>query len=321
MFGNIVAIAILVAIVVGLALLTRRAWRAKRGAWLKWGGAILAGLLTLVFALVVFVAGKGLAAMYIPTSEPAPNLKVEGTPEQVARGKYIAYIGCAGCHGTKEEFPLAGGFDLAADIPMPIGSLVSANLTPGGVLKDRTDGELFRAIRHGYGKDGTVLALMSLMPYRQLSDDDTKALIAFLRSQPATQTQTLGGDNINLLGAILVGAGMFPAPDPVNKNPITAPAKGVNPEYGKYVATFGECRGCHGPNLTGTPASAAGDAIPDPRPIVSTWSRDQFVQTMRSGVKPTGQAFPQGMPWKNASRMDDTDLAALYEYIRSLAGK
>ncbi len=315
MFGNLVSLLVLVALVVLFGWLAKRAWGAKRW-FVKWPGVILAGLLALVFALVVFVAGKGLATLYVPTSEPAPNLKVEGTPEQVARGKYIAYIGCAGCHGTKEEFPLTGGFDLAADIPMPIGSMVAANLTPGGVLKDRTDGELFRAIRHGYGKDGTLLAFMSFMPYRQLSDDDTKALIAFLRSQPAVETKTNGGDNGNLLGAILFGAGMFPVPDPINKNAITAPAKGVNAEYGKYVATFGECRGCHSPNMTGTPASAAGPAIPDPRPIVSTWTREQFVQTMRTGVKPTGQAFPARMPWKNASRMDDTDLSALYEYIK-----
>ena len=316
MFVNLVIWLVLVGLVVFFGWLVKRAWGAKRW-FVKWPGVILAGLLALVFALVVFVAGSGLAQMYVPTSEPVPNLKVEGTPAQIARGKHLAYIGCAGCHGTKEEFPLTGGFNLASDIPMPIGSLVSANLTPGGVLKERTDGDLFRAIRHGIAKDGTPLAFMSFMPYRQLSDEDTKAIIAFLRSQPAVETKTNGGDDINLLGAILVGAGMLPTGDPINKNAITAPAKGVNAEYGKYVATFGECRGCHGPNMTGTPASAAGDAVPNPRPIVGTWTREQFAQTMRTGVKPTGQAFPAGMPWKNASRMDDTDLSALYEYVKA----
>jgi mono/diheme cytochrome c family protein len=321
MFGNFISLLVLVGVVVFFGWLAKRAWRTKRGAVVKWGGVVLAGLLTLVFALVAVVALLGLTTLYVPTSEPAPNLKVEGTPEQIARGKYIAYIGCAGCHGSNQEFPLAGGFDLATDIPMPIGSLVASNLTPGGVLKERTDGELFRVLRHGIAKDGTLSVMMSLMPYRQLSDDDTKAVIAFLRSQASAETKTKSSDDINLLGAILFGAGMFPSPDPINKNPITAPAKGINAEYGKYVATFGECRGCHGPDMTGTPASAAGPAIPNPRPIVSTWTREQFIQTMRTGNKPTGQAFPATMPWKNASRMDDTDLGALYEYIKSLVGK
>jgi cytochrome c553 len=200
---------------------------------------------------------------------------------------------------------------------MPIGSVVADNITSGGILKERTDGELFRALRHGYGKDGKLLAMMSLLPYRQLSDDDTKAVIAFLRSQPAAEGTPNGGDNVNLLGAMLFGAGMFPAPEPINKNPITAPAKGVNAEYGKYVATFGECRGCHGPNLTGTPPSSVDPAgVPNARPIVGTWTREQFIQTMRTGVKPTGQAFPARMPWKNAARMNDDDLSALYAYIK-----
>jgi len=38
---------------------------------------------------------------------------------------------------------------------------------------------------------------------------------------------------------------------------------------------------------------------------------------MRTGVKPTGQVFTNRMPWVNASRMNDEDLSALYEYIKA----
>lgn len=317
MFGNFVSLVVLVALVVLFGWLAKRAWGAKRW-FVKFPGVILAGLVALVILVVVFVAGKGMAMAYFPASEPVTNLKVEGTPEQIARGKYIAYIGCAGCHGNKGEFPLSGGFDLANDIPLPIGSMVSANLTPGGVLKDRTDGELYRVIRHGIAKDGTLSVMMSLMPYRQLSDDDIKALIAFLRSQAPVETNIKSGDDLNLLAALLFGAGMLPTPDPINKNSIAAPAKGVNAQYGKYVATFGECRGCHGPNMTGSPPNPAQpEGVPNPRPLVGTWTREQFIQTMRTGIKPTGQPFPQQMPWVNASRMSDEDLSALYEYLRA----
>lgn len=317
MFGNLFGLLVLVALVVLFGWLAKRAWGAKRW-FVKFPGVILAGLLALVILLVVLVAGKGMAMAYFPASEPVTNLKIEGTPEQIARGKYIAYIGCAGCHGNKGEFPLSGGFDLANDIPLPIGSMVSANLTPGGVLKDRTDGELFRVIRHGIAKDGTLSVMMSLMPYRQLSDDDIKALIAFLRSQAPVETKAKSGDDLNLLAATMFGAGMFPAPDPINKNSITAPAKGVNAQYGQYVATFGECRGCHGPNMTGSPPNPAQpDGVPNPRPLVGTWTREQFIQTMRTGIKPTGQKFPDRMPWVNASRMSDEDLSALYEYLKA----
>lgn len=35
----------------------------------------------------------------------------------------------------------------------------------------------------------------------------------------------------------------------------------------------------------------------------------------RSGVKPDSQPFPGTMPWQNASKMTDNDLAALYAYL------
>ena len=315
MLGNLLVLIILLALVVLFGWLTYRAVRAKK-LWVKIVGGLLGAVATLLFLAIAFLAGKGMAAMYFPASEPVTNLKVEGTPEQIARGKYIAYIACAGCHGDKEEFPLTGGLNIFAEIPMPIGSAVSANLTPGGVLKDRTDGELFRVMRHGIAKDGTLSVMMSLLPYRQLSDDDTKALIAFLRSQAPVETNFKSGDDVNLLGALLAGVGMLPAPDPMNKNPITAPAKAVNAEYGKYVATFGECRGCHGKNMTGTPPSAVDPVgVPNPRPFIAQISREQFFQMLRSGKRPDGSELK--MPWKNASRMDDTDLGALYEYLKA----
>ena len=317
MIGNLFSLLVLVALIVLFGWLAKRAWGANRW-FIKFPGVILAGLLALVILLVVFVAGKGLAILYFPGSEPVPNLKVEGTSEQIARGKYIAYIGCAGCHGDKGEFPLIGGTDFAGEVPLPIGSMMVPNLTQGGVLKDRTDGELFRVLRHGIAKDGTMAVMMAQLPYRQLSEDDTKALIAFLRSQAPVETKVKSGDDLNLLGAILFGAGMFPAPDPINKNSITAPAKGMNAEYGKYVATFGECRGCHGPTMTGSPPNPAQpEGVPNPRPLVGTWTREQFIQTMRTGTKPTGQKFPEQMPWVNASRMNDEDLSALYEYLKA----
>src|SRR3990172_5325001 len=163
MLGNLIIVLIVLAVAVGFALLARRAWRSKRGL-VKWGGLLLSGLLTLVIGFVGVLAVVGMTKLYIPTSEPAPNITLAGTPEQIARGEYLTNIGCAGCHGVEGKFPLTGGFDLATVFPIPFGSLRSANLTPAGVLKDRTDGELFRSIRQGYGKDGQRLVMMSSEP-------------------------------------------------------------------------------------------------------------------------------------------------------------
>lgn len=321
MFANILILLVLIALTVGAGWLTWRAVRAKR-LWVKIAGGLGAGLLTLVLAAVTFVGGKGLALVYFPGAPAAPDLTVAGTPEQLARGEYIASISCIGCHGSfpngvegAPAFPLVGGVDLAAAEGFGfIGQLGTQNLTPGGKLADYTDGEIFRALRHGVDKDGRLLGFMSLVSVGQLSDDDLEALIAFLRAQPAATTQGPTGDKINFVGLIFWGAGLFPAPE---KRPetITAPPQGITAEYGKYVATIGDCRGCHGPDMTGTPASAAGPAVPNPRPFVGTLTPERFVEVMRTGVKPDGVAFPATMPWQAAAAMNDDDLAALYAYL------
>lgn len=96
---------------------------------------------------------------------------------------------------------------------------------------------------------------------------------------------------------------------------IIAPPQGVTAEYGKYVATFGECRGCHGTDMTGAAATVVSPAIPNPRVFVGAITLDEFIQTMRTGVRPSGKAFADLMPWENASRMTDEDLEALYIYL------
>jgi mono/diheme cytochrome c family protein len=260
---------------------------------------------------------------YLPGADPAPDMTVEGTPDQVARGEYLADIGCIACHGTytngydeDPEFPLAGGANFAeldAELP-PIGTIVSENLTPGGKLADYSDGEIFRAIRHGVGQDGHRLMFMPFLPFGNISDEDIMAIISFLRSQPAVTSKVQTGSRPNFLAAVLIGAGLFPAAETFPDH-IAAPEPGPNTEYGKYVATFGECRGCHGPDMTGTPASMFGPAVPNPRALVGSLEVDEFIEMMRSGVRPGNNPFPDTMPWQNASKMNDEDLSALYVYL------
>jgi mono/diheme cytochrome c family protein len=312
MFSNFIYFFLLVVLVVMFGWLTWKAIKAKR-LWVKIVGGLLAGALTLVLAAVTFIAGKGLAVAYVPPA-PAPELTIAGTPEQVARGEYLANIGCISCHGAdgKGVLPLSGGMDLSKEVPVPVGTIIAANITPGGVLAELSDGELFRVIRHGYGPHGR-LGFMSFLPYGQLSDEDIKSIIAYLRSQEPVVTPTKGGDKTNLLGAMLFfGTGIVPMPEHP-EGVVTAPPAGDTAEYGKYVATFGECRGCHGPDMTGAAATQLGPAYPNPRPIVATWTREQFIQVMRTGIRPGGTELK--MPWKNASKMSDADLGALYTYL------
>jgi hypothetical protein len=106
---------------------------------------------------------------------------------------------------------LTGGLDVGEDFPIPVGSFVSSNLTPAGRLKHWPDGEIFRAIRKGVDADGHWLTLMSYTNAGSLSDDDSQAVIAYIRSVPAAGEPTPDPpDQLNLLGVAMLGAGMLP---------------------------------------------------------------------------------------------------------------
>lgn len=312
-------------VILGLALffgrLTWRAIRAQR-LWVKIVGGLAGGILTLLLAAITFLGIKGVVAVTFPGAPDAPDLTVAGTPEQVARGAYLVNMSCIGCHSAvgpdgapSMQHPLSGGWNIAAAEGFGfVGDLVAENLTPGGKLADYTDGELFRTLRHRVDKDGNLLIFMALLPYAQLSDADTQAIVAYLRTLPPAEQTAATGDRPSFLGAVMLGAGMFGTVEEGAES-VTAPPEGITPEYGKYVATYGECRGCHGPDVTGVPASALGPAIPNVRPLVSSISQEQFFSMMRTGVKPDGVPFPETMPWQVAAQMTDSDLAALYAYL------
>ncbi len=80
MIGTIISLLVLVALVILFAWLVRRAWGAQR-AWVKWPGVILAGLLTLILALLTVVGTIGLYKIYSPRSVTVPTVTVRGTPE------------------------------------------------------------------------------------------------------------------------------------------------------------------------------------------------------------------------------------------------
>jgi len=325
MIGNIIGLLVLLAVAVLFGWLAKRATGTKH-AFVKWPGVILAGLLTLILALVFVVALIGTVRLYVPASNPVANVKVAGTPEQVARGAKFATF-CAGCHSTAGKPPLDGSkedFISGPDTP-PVGSLYPPNLTPAGEIKDWSDGEIVRAIREGVHKSGRPLIIMPSENFHNLSDADVQSIVAYLRSQPATpnKPQTdAPSNNLNLLGALFIGAGLFPTSiQPPITAPIVAPPEGVTADYGKYLVANVGCRECHGPDLAGGVASGLGPpAGPNLTALVPKWSEADFVKTIRTGVDPTGHALnPDEMPWKEISSFaTDNDLKAIYAYLHGL---
>jgi mono/diheme cytochrome c family protein len=276
-------------------------------------------------AAVLAVAVSSVSALTIAgmvkqdaRSAPVPDLKVEATPERIARGKALVDGFCSACHSKTGT--LTGGLDIGEHFPIPVGSFVASNLTPAGPLKHWSDGEIFRAIRNDVDADGRWLTVMSYTNAGRLSDDDTQAVIAYIRSVPAAGEQTPNPpDQFNLLGVAMLGAGMLPNGKPVITSNIMAPPKGPTFQFGEYILSYQDCRECHGPRLTGGVPEQMAPLGPDLN-LVKDWKLAEFMATMRTGIDPNGHELSKEMPWRPIGRMDDDELGAVYEFLTHLSG-
>jgi mono/diheme cytochrome c family protein len=309
----------LVVLIVAAALLAWSSVRALRNEnrLLKWGGAGSAGLLAAMVLVVIVLMSAGLLKLTARTAA-TPNLKVAGTPDQIQRGRAIADSFCGACHSRTGT--LTGGVDIGKDIPIPVGSLVSSNLTPAGQLSHWSDGEIFRAIRNGVDANGRWLILMSYTNAGKLSDDDIQAVISYIRGQSAAGEMTPEPpDHLNPLGLIMLGAGLLPGGKPVQNGVIKAPPKSPGAEYGEYILSYQDCRECHGANLMGGVQGQLGPIGPG-LTLVKDWKLEEFISTMRKGTDPAGHELGKQMPWQPIGKMDDEELTAIYEYLIHLPG-
>jgi mono/diheme cytochrome c family protein len=292
---------------------------------------------------IVLIAGIGLAVIEWRWTRrfeaPYPAIAATKDPVVIAQGEYIVHsvAACAYCHVPREQWStLAQGKRLPLTghhrFPLPFGTIYSANLTPDPVtgIGTRSDGELARILRHGVRADGrAALPLMDI----HLTDDDLTAVISYLRSQPAV-SHAVPEHDLSLFGKTLMAFAISPT------SPTAAPAKtspaGATVERGAYLANdVSSCVQCHTDRgedgaFTGAPFSGGQrmdvaadrtkvyvspnltpDALSSP---VGRWSAEEFVARFRVGEQLEGTP----MPWGAFAGMSDSDLKAIYRYLRSL---
>lgn len=312
--GRVGFLVLFIVLAVVIVWLTVKAWRSPR-ARIKWPLGIVGSLLSVILLAISAFGTKGVLWMSIPSDRPAPDLKVQILPERVARGAEIANW-CASCHSVKHVPPLSGGPNLSDEAKMPFGDLYPVNLTPAGPLKTWTDGQIFRAIRHGVDEKGRRLPVMSSQAVRNLSDDDIQSVIAYIRTQPAVENET-PPPNPSFVAAVMKGAGLLPKLPFEPADIIVAPPRGPHAAYGEYMSRWMGCEECHGPNLVG--------GQPGFLPIgpnlrsVKNWTREGFITAMRTGKTPFGKQLDSlQMPWQPLGRFSDSDLTALHAYLQAL---
>jgi mono/diheme cytochrome c family protein len=288
---------------------------------------------------LVAVAVAGLAVAVAARQDrkfEAPEVATHASkdPAVIARGRYLAFgpAHCVECHGATDrrdelaagkEIPLSGGLEMK----LPVGVFRPANITPDvetGIGR-YTDGQLARMLRHGVRPDGR--AVLPFMPFADMAEDDLDAILSFLRTQPPVRHAVTTAEP-NVLGRVVKAFVLEP------KGPTMPLRKSVPPaetaEYGRYLThSVANCVGCHtkvdmrtgekiGP-LFGGGTKIEGfvtpNLTPDPRwGWIASWPEEVFVARLHMGRQRAGSP----MPWDSFRKMSDSDLRAIYRYLRTL---
>ncbi len=267
---------------------------------LKWTGIVLGGLiaLALLAGVVLYPIGMEKLTRTSP-GIPVEMVNIPTDSNAVARGRHISIVwGCTKCHGDN-----LGG-TLLADDPF-LGAIPAANLTSGkgGIARSYTDADWIRAIRHGVKPDNRVEVFMYDY-YSTLSDQDLGDLVAYLK-QIRPVDSNFPVMRFGPIFAIAPAVGLFtPAAELIDHGaPRPAdPEPGATVDYGKYLSVL--CSECHGENLAGK---------------LEKWKQEDFIRALRTGVLPGGKQLSPAMPLETYSEMNDTELTALWLYIKRLS--
>lgn len=278
----------------------------------------------------------------LPRARPLTDRRFEATPARLERGRYLVegVTHCFFCH-SEIDWKTRGGPALPGTkgsghhfVPEGLPFLVAPNITP-----DRetgagtwTDDMLARAIREGIGHDGRALYSDPVdMPYRRLksmSDEDVASVVAYLRTIPAV-SRALPKSNLPLATAERIKNYPEPITSPV------APSSASDPvARGAYLATLGNCIGCHTPidadeqplpglefsgglTLAGPWGRVVSKNITQDPSGIPYYDEALFIETLRTG-KVRARELNSIMPWGYFRNLTDADLRDLFAYLQTL---
>lgn len=287
----------------------------------------------LALVVVVLLAGGGFVFFQTrafdnsmdKTYDVAPlAITRQSDPLVLARGKHlleaVSICNAKGCHGGD----LAGGETIAMG---PVAQLTGPNITPGGLGAAYSDGEIARLVRHGIKKDGKSVRFMPAHEFGWLPDNDLTALVSYLRTVPAVDRPN-GPTQVKTLGKVLDRQDKLVF-DVARRVDHAKPDLGGQPEatanYGRHLAKA--CMGCHGETYGGGPIPGAPSNLPVPLNITTDatglkdWSYEEFVTLFKTGKRKNGKQLDPFMPIEGFSKMDDTELKALWAFLRTVPPK
>lgn len=295
------------------------------------------------FAIMLLGAAAGVNFYVLhPRARAAPDFHAAPSPEALDRGRYLAHhvLGCVTCHSPIDEtrpgdFIVEDGLLSGREFPvvpeMLPGKLVAPNLTPDEEtgIGGWTDGEIARAIREGVSRDGRPLfPMMNYGQFRNLTDGDTLALIAYLRSVPAIENR-LPESSIDFPVSMFIRL----APEPLEVSPPPWPEEPL--ARGRLLLKVMGCVDCHTPMERGQPVEgmrlAGGNAFRGPFGVVysanitshpaagiGAFSDEDLKRVFLEGRSKAGHVL-WVMPWSATAGLHQEDVSALIAALRDVA--
>ncbi|MCH8301558.1 MAG: cytochrome c [Proteobacteria bacterium] len=113
------------------------------------------------------------------------------------------------------------------------------------------------------------------------------------------------------------------------KSTDSAAVAGPQIERGKYLALAGNCASCHTARSDGFMAGGLAfetpfgkiystNITPDADTGIGNWTGEQFLNSMRRGVRPDGEHLYPVFPYTAFTKVTDEDVAALFAYLQSI---
>jgi len=303
---------------------------------LKWVGGVAATLVLVVAGVAAWIAIAPLPRY--PVEQV--SFTVDTSPERVARGRRTVEMLCAACHLDPATGALTG--KRMPDLPPQFGESWSRNITRDPVegIGKWTDAEIAYLVRTGVARDGRYIPPW-MIKAPNMSDEDLKDLIAFLRSDdPLVRPHdTKDHDSTpSFLTKVLCRVAFKPLPWP--ESPVVAPDPSDEVAYGRYLVNGRwQCFSCHSadfatnddlhpersagylgggnpmPDVTGATVLTA-NLTPDPETGIGGWSEDDFRRAVVHGIAPGNR--PLRYPMVPYRLLDDGDVAAMFAYLRTV---
>jgi len=222
-----------------------------------------------------------------------------------ARGEYLfRAAGCANCHTDRpgKGRPLAGGRRLVTKF----GVFYPPNITPDpetGIGRWR-EADFIRAMRRGLDPQGRhYYPSFPYTAYTKLTDEDLKAMWAYLRAQPAVKQPNRAHELrwfVRMRGVVAVWKNMNFSLGAF-KPDVSRDARWNRGAY--LVRAVTHCGECHTPRgvlgglkhdreLAGSVDAPDGGTVPnitpDPGTGIGQWSVSELVEYLSSGMTPDG---------------------------------